>query len=45
MPELLDETEAILRFVANELGTRCYVNLMGSTTSRAKSGKTASTPK
>jgi putative pyruvate formate lyase activating enzyme len=29
MPGLLDETEAILRFVAQELGTGCYVNLMG----------------
>jgi putative pyruvate formate lyase activating enzyme len=29
MPGLLDETEAILRFVAEELGTNCYVNLMG----------------
>jgi putative pyruvate formate lyase activating enzyme len=29
MPGLLDETEAILRFVAEELGSGCYVNLMG----------------
>jgi putative pyruvate formate lyase activating enzyme len=28
MPGQLDETEAILRFVAAELGTGCYVNLM-----------------
>jgi putative pyruvate formate lyase activating enzyme len=28
MPGLLDETEAILRFVADELGTGTYVNLM-----------------
>jgi putative pyruvate formate lyase activating enzyme len=28
MPGLLDETEAILRFVADELGTGCYVDLM-----------------
>ena len=28
MPGQLDETEAILRFVADELGTGCYVNLM-----------------
>jgi putative pyruvate formate lyase activating enzyme len=28
MPGLLEETEAILRFVAEELGTGCYVNLM-----------------
>ena len=28
MPGLLDETEAILRFVAEELGTGTYVNLM-----------------
>jgi putative pyruvate formate lyase activating enzyme len=29
MPGLLEETEAILRFVAEELGTCTYVNLMG----------------
>ena len=28
MPGLVDETEAILRWVADELGTGCYVNLM-----------------
>jgi putative pyruvate formate lyase activating enzyme len=28
MPAQLDETEAILSFVAEELGTGCYVNLM-----------------
>ena len=28
MPGMLDETAAILRFVAAELGTDCYVNLM-----------------
>jgi putative pyruvate formate lyase activating enzyme len=28
MPGQLDETEAILRYVAEELGTGCYVNLM-----------------
>jgi putative pyruvate formate lyase activating enzyme len=28
MPGLLDETEAILRFIATELGTGTYVNLM-----------------
>jgi putative pyruvate formate lyase activating enzyme len=28
MPGLLDETEAILRFVAEHLGPGCYVNLM-----------------
>jgi putative pyruvate formate lyase activating enzyme len=28
MPGLLEETEAILRFVAEELGTGTYVNLM-----------------
>ena len=28
MPGLLDDTEAILRWVAGELGTGCYVNLM-----------------
>jgi uncharacterized Fe-S radical SAM superfamily protein PflX/intein/homing endonuclease len=29
MPGLLDETEAVLRFVAEELGPGTYVNLMG----------------
>jgi putative pyruvate formate lyase activating enzyme len=29
MPGLVEETEAILRFVAEELGTGTYVNLMG----------------
>jgi putative pyruvate formate lyase activating enzyme len=29
MPGLLDETEAVLRFVAEELGPDTYVNLMG----------------
>jgi putative pyruvate formate lyase activating enzyme len=29
MPGLLDETESILRFVAEELGPGTYVNLMG----------------
>jgi putative pyruvate formate lyase activating enzyme len=29
MPGLLEETEAILRFVAQELGRGTYVNLMG----------------
>jgi putative pyruvate formate lyase activating enzyme len=28
MPSLMEETEAILRFVAEELGQGCYVNLM-----------------
>jgi putative pyruvate formate lyase activating enzyme len=28
MPEMLDETEAILRFVADELGPDTYVDLM-----------------
>ena len=28
MPGMLDETEAILRWVADELGTGCFVNLM-----------------
>jgi putative pyruvate formate lyase activating enzyme len=29
MPGLLDETEAVLRFVAAQLGPGTYVNLMG----------------
>jgi putative pyruvate formate lyase activating enzyme len=39
MPGLLDETEAILRFVAEELGTDCYVNLMGQYYVSGKVGK------
>jgi putative pyruvate formate lyase activating enzyme len=39
MPELLAETEAILRFVADELGTDCYVNLMGQYYVSGKVGK------
>ena len=39
MPGLLDETEAILRFVAQELGTSCYVNLMGQYYVSGKVGK------
>jgi len=39
MPGLLDETEAILRFVAEELGTDCYVNLMGQYYVAGKVGK------
>jgi putative pyruvate formate lyase activating enzyme len=39
MPELLDETEAILRFVAEELGTGCYVNLMSQYYVSGKVGK------
>jgi putative pyruvate formate lyase activating enzyme len=29
MPGMIDETEAVLRFVAEELGPDTYVNLMG----------------
>src|ERR671934_942226 len=39
MPGLLDETEAILRFVAQELGTSGYVNLMGQYYVSGKVGK------
>ena len=39
MPGLLDETEAILRFVAEELGTGCYVNLMAQYYVSGKVGK------
>jgi putative pyruvate formate lyase activating enzyme len=39
MPGLLDETEAILRFVAEELGTGCYVNLMSQYYVSGKVGK------
>jgi putative pyruvate formate lyase activating enzyme len=39
MPGQLDETEAILRFVADELGTGCYVNLMAQYYPSGKVGK------
>ncbi len=39
MPGLLDETEAILRFVAEELGGGCYVNLMAQYYVSGKVGK------
>ena len=39
MPGLLDETEAILYWVAEELGRNCYVNLMGQYYVSGKVGK------
>jgi putative pyruvate formate lyase activating enzyme len=39
MPGLLDETEAILRWVAEELDTGCYVNLMAQYYVSGKVGK------
>jgi putative pyruvate formate lyase activating enzyme len=39
MPGMLDETEAILRWVAEELGTACYVNLMAQYYVSGKVGK------
>jgi putative pyruvate formate lyase activating enzyme len=39
MPGLPDETEAILRWVAEELGTGCYVNLMAQYYVSGKVGK------
>jgi putative pyruvate formate lyase activating enzyme len=39
MPGQLDETEAILRFVADEMGTGCYVNLMAQYYVSGKVGK------
>jgi putative pyruvate formate lyase activating enzyme len=39
MPGLVDETEAILRWVAEELGTGCYVNLMAQYYVSGKVGK------
>jgi putative pyruvate formate lyase activating enzyme len=39
MPGQLDETEAILRFVAEELGPGCYVNLMAQYYVSGKVGK------
>jgi putative pyruvate formate lyase activating enzyme len=39
MPSLLNETEAILRWVAEELGRNCYVNLMAQYYVSGKVGK------
>jgi putative pyruvate formate lyase activating enzyme len=39
MPSQLDETEAILRYVAEDLGTSCYVNLMAQYYVSGKVGK------
>jgi putative pyruvate formate lyase activating enzyme len=39
MPGQLDETEAVLGFVADELGTGCYVNLMAQYYPSGKVGK------
>jgi putative pyruvate formate lyase activating enzyme len=39
MPGQLDETEAILQFVAEELGTGCYVNLMAQYYPSGKVGR------
>src|SRR5688572_8734432 len=39
MPGQLDETEAILRLVAEELGTGCYVNLMAQYYPSGKVGR------
>jgi putative pyruvate formate lyase activating enzyme len=39
MPGLLDETEAILHWVAEELGRNCYVNLMAQYYVSGKVGK------
>jgi putative pyruvate formate lyase activating enzyme len=39
MPGQLDETEAILQFVADELGTGCYVNLMAQYYPSGKVGR------
>jgi putative pyruvate formate lyase activating enzyme len=39
MPGLLDETAAILRWIADELGTDCYVNLMAQYYVSGKVGK------
>ena len=39
MPGLAEETEAILRWVAEELGTGCYVNLMAQYYVSGKVGK------
>ena len=39
LPGLLDETEAILRFVAAELGPRTYLNLMAQYRPAARVGR------
>jgi putative pyruvate formate lyase activating enzyme len=39
MPGQLDETEAVLQFVADELGTNCYVNLMAQYYPSGKVGR------
>jgi uncharacterized Fe-S radical SAM superfamily protein PflX len=39
MPGLVGETEAILRWVSEELGTGCYVNLMAQYYVSGKVGK------
>ncbi len=44
MPGQLDETELILRFVAEELGTGCYVNLMAQYYPSGKVGKDGEYP-
>ncbi|HXF98070.1 MAG TPA: radical SAM protein [Gaiellaceae bacterium] len=44
MPGLLEETEAILRFVAEELGTGCYVNLMAQYYPSGRVGKDGEFP-
>src|SRR5918994_6977618 len=44
MPGLLDEAEAILRFVAEELGTDCYVNLMAQYYPSGKVGRDGAYP-
>jgi putative pyruvate formate lyase activating enzyme len=44
MPGLLEETEAILRWVAEELGRGCYVNLMAQYYVSGKVGKNGEYP-
>jgi putative pyruvate formate lyase activating enzyme len=44
MPGQLDETESILRFVAEELGTDCYVNLMAQYYPSGKVGRDGAYP-
>jgi putative pyruvate formate lyase activating enzyme len=44
MPGQLDETESILRFVADELGTGCYVNLMAQYYPSGKVGRDGEYP-
>ena len=44
MPGLIEETEAILRWIADELGTACYLNLMAQYYISGKVGRDGEYP-